>query len=104
MKISNHKIIDIVEEELPELIYILEHDSSLFEKFKKDTISDNGLFYDPVDISCSYLGSELRHTNGTCVFCDYSRIEEEEEKQNLHFLDRTEWWDYCDYWNDKKKN
>lgn len=55
---------------------------------------------------CSYSGTDLIfHTEEKdCFHCAYDRIKKEERKKGLDWLDRTEVWDYHDYWYGKYGN
>lgn len=51
---------------------------------------------------CSYSGSDIMsHPKGECFHCDYERVQKEEDERGLDWLDRTEAWDYYDYWHNK---
>ena len=58
--------------------------------------------YERVIKGCSYSGSDIMsHLKGQCFHCDYERVIKEEEEKNLYWLDKTEAWDYYDYWHNK---
>jgi hypothetical protein len=43
----------------------------------------------------------MSHPKGECFHCDYERIQKEETEKGLDWLDKTEAWDYYDYWHNK---
>ena len=82
LKIPNHEVKDIVED---------------YEDDSNDIIDY---------IRCSYEGTDLiEHTvEGECRHCDFERVRKKEDEMGLDWLDKTEAWDYYDYWMGKYGN
>lgn len=84
MKIPLHNALDINDEENIDFFSPEENKSLIFS-------------------GCGLSGTDLfNHEEGLCIHCDYNRLQEEERMLNIDFLDRTEYWDFYDYWHQKK--
>jgi len=57
------------------------------------------------NLGCLYEGTDLlsHEIEGECIYCDYKKLELKEKREGLNWLDCTEYWDFCDYWNNKYK-
>lgn len=83
MKIAKHEAIGLLEEELDE--------NSFFNyEYLPDKIR-----------GCLYNGTDLlsHKKEGECYYCDYERLRESEK--GLDWMDKTEAWDFYDYWTAK---
>lgn len=88
MKLPKHKAEELYEE-------VLEDDYHL-------SLRNNVYLPDEV-LSCSFSGTDLlsHEKEGVCFNCDFERLKKEEDKLNLDWMDKTEAWDYHDYWYQK---
>ncbi|AUR87540.1 hypothetical protein NVP1101O_129 [Vibrio phage 1.101.O._10N.261.45.C6] len=49
------------------------------------------------------VSSTHHQVEGECMMCDYHRLQQQEEDDNVYWLDRCEFWDFVDYWERRNK-